>query len=58
VLEAKRQFLRYARVETSHLQKQTPYFQHFTRLELNAFSLSTQKNIVLTQILSNKLPTP
>ncbi len=26
VLGTKRQFLRYARVETSHLQKQTPYF--------------------------------
>jgi len=43
MLVRKRQFLRYACVETSYLQKQTHYFQHFTSLELDDFSQSTQK---------------
>ena len=53
MLGTKRQFLRYACIETSHLQKQTPYFQYVTSLELNVFYQSSQRNILLIQTLDN-----
>jgi len=58
VLGTKRQYFRYARVETSHLQKQTPYFQHFPSLNLDAFYLSTRKTRVSAQTYRFLLPPP
>ncbi len=57
MLGTKRQYFRYARVETSHLQMQTPYFQHFPSLNLDAFYLSTVKKRVSAQTLYKYSPT-